>query len=79
MPDPFACSPGADVVGSQDPQLRVEDLPEFGLRLGGLALGGERACGLVPGGFDPAPDHQLRAMISDLGEELWEPSREPEC
>ena len=40
--EPAAGSQGERVVGSQDPQLGVEDLPVFGVGLGGLALAGQR-------------------------------------
>ena len=40
------------MVGSLDPPPGVEDLAEFSLGVGGLALGGDHPGDLVPGGQD---------------------------
>jgi hypothetical protein len=48
--DPATGGQGVGVVGSPDPQPGVEDLPEFGLGLGGLALEGQHCGDVVPGG-----------------------------
>jgi hypothetical protein len=59
------------VVGSQDPEPGVEDLPEFGFGVSGLALVGQHPGDIVPGGqgvwvvgsLDPVPlENRIRLV-----------------
>jgi hypothetical protein len=69
--EPAAGGQGVWVVGSQDPEPGVEDLPEFGFGVSGLALVGQHPGDIVPGGqgvwvvgsLDPVPlENRIRLV-----------------